>query len=261
VSKEKADQKAFDEDYYDLDDDFIDDGDVDYLEDIQKGGQLDHSPFSELDEEDSISGDEDQHVKRLLKDFRVLNAFELAEMEREEEARMKKLKEKLGQVPVSSTNKTPKKSGSDGEATDTNITTNRKRKRNQMTEEESSSMQAVFVEMTQIQMNTGDASMAKFDKQIDKLVKLLLDNDPQKNAASAKFFDSLMENVSYRLGDFFHKPQEEMCCLLKKKFLKKKCLEIKKRKDDMRKTLILSIEQDIKKQNSKFCGKEEIPNI
>jgi len=81
-----------------------------------------------MDEEDNISGsEEDQEVKYLLKDFRVLGAAEMAEMQREEEARMHKLKEKLGQV--SGANKTPRKSGSDGETTDANGTTNRKRKR------------------------------------------------------------------------------------------------------------------------------------
>lgn len=197
--------KAFDEDFYDLDDDFIDDGDVDYIEDMQKGGQLDHSPFSEMDEEDAISGAEDQEVKHLLKDFRVLGVAELEQMQREEEARMNKLKEKLGQAPVSGGNKTPKKSGSDGETTDATGTTNRKRKRGQMTEEESSCMQAVFVEMTQIQMTTGDAAMTKFDKQIEKLVKILLDHDPAKNPANQKTYDHSMEIMSARLGDFFHK--------------------------------------------------------
>jgi len=58
-----------------------------------------------------------------------------------------------------------------------------------MTEEESSSMQAVFVEMTQTQMTTGDSAMAKYDKQIEKLVKILMDNDPTKNPANGKLFD------------------------------------------------------------------------
>jgi len=70
-----------------------------------------------------------------------------------------------------------------------------------------------------------------------------------------------MEIISNRLSDFFHKTQEEMVCLLKKKYLKKKQQEIKKRKDDLRKNCQLMLEQDIKKQNAKFCGREEVPSI
>jgi len=45
------------------------------------------------------------------------------------------------------------------------------------------------LEMTQIKMNTGDQSMAKFEKPMDKLVKILADNEPKGPQNSCKLFD------------------------------------------------------------------------
>jgi hypothetical protein len=123
----------------------------------------------------------------------------------------------------------------------------KKRKRGVLTEEENSGMQAVFVDMTKLKMSTGECTIGRFDKQLDALVKLLINNDPSKPGQTQKLFDNLQQNIAYQLGEFFHKPVEEMSCLLQRKYLMKKKLEYKKRKDDHRKLFSMAVESDIKK--------------
>jgi hypothetical protein len=110
-----------------------------------------------------------------------------------------------------------------------------------MTEEESTALTAIFVEMTQLKMSTGDQTMAKFDRQLDSLVKLLLNSEPEKQ------HQGLLDTVAFRLSEFFRKQEEEMACLMRRRCLAKRRQELKKKKDECRKIVQMSIESDIKK--------------